>query len=120
MAEDRVQVDKAVLLELGSYMREVFPKSEPGDFYRGTYAFDDIFVQYVVFLTNNIEILYNGSATRTFYDNSTEEYYLSRENYISFNKFLDEVCIKNTFKHWNKCLDFLHQLVGTPMVKAAK
>ena len=120
MADDRVQVNKEVLLELGNYMREVFPKSNSDNFYRGTYAFDDMFVQYVVFLTNNIEILYDGSTMHTYYDELTKEYYFTRVDYIAFNKFLDQVHTDDKFKHWNKCLDFLHQLVGSPMVKKAK
>tara|TARA_R110002033_G_scaffold76568_2_gene128267 strand:- start:1483 stop:1860 length:378 start_codon:yes stop_codon:yes gene_type:complete len=125
MTDDRVQINKEIILELSAYMRNIFPGVESSDYHRGSYVFDDIYAQYIAFLNNNIKITFNNHiddtiVIDTYYDEITDGHYLPREDYIKFTTFLDKTCVRSEYPSWSKIIELCQQLVGTPLVKASR
>ena len=122
MVEDCVQINKEVLLELCTYMRERYRDFDAAGKY--TYVFHLFKFGGVTIwrCDDNVEIDYSTKQVKTFYDELTKSYYFTRENYLEFNIFLGKIegTELHHFPNWYRLVDYFNRLTDAPMIKAAK
>tara|TARA_R110002033_G_scaffold76568_2_gene128265 strand:- start:97 stop:459 length:363 start_codon:yes stop_codon:yes gene_type:complete len=120
MADTRVRLNKDVLFDLCKFMRKTFPRG--GDNHYANYTRQNIIYfpqEFIAFDDNNIRVIYHVTM-RTFYDDDTDQYYLTDVDYVKFEHFLSEVPFRPKYPHFNTLVQYFRQLIDSPMIKAAK
>ena len=120
MTDGRARLNKEVLFELCKFMRNTFPRGDNNHYAVYTRQNMIYFPQeFIAFDDNNVRIIYH-TAMRSFYDDDTDQYYLTDVDHVKFEHFLNTVPFRPKYPHFNTLVQYFRQLVDSPMVKAAK